>query len=133
MKYKIRMPKDVRDLCIAHVRGYDRRRADLRRSFCDAYQGGKPVRGTMRAEELRESRDAQSVEAVEAALQIALVGIRNREIREKLADGILRNCGNRYQWPYERLYIPTVGKKEFYRRKNDFLLAVAMELGYLDK
>ena len=56
--------------------------------------------------------------------------IGKKEIRRALESGILRNLENRRLWPYERLYLPCVGKKLFYRKKNLFLLALARELGY---
>ena len=108
MSKRSKLPPDVRALCIAHAQGYDRRKRE--RQLPPA--------------------DRRSMEAVETALLIATHGIRSREVCEKLRRGILLSCGDRKRWPYERLHLPTVGRNEFYRRKADFLAALAEELGY---
>lgn len=125
MKYKHTMPEDVRALCVAHVQGYERRCRELR-----AKRGGKAARSLL--EQKGGNQDKQSVVAVEIALIQALQGIKNQEIRTHLRKALLLNICNRKEYPYERLYVPTVGKKEFYRRKQDLLMALADLLGYLE-
>ena len=132
VKYQHQMPVDVREMCCAHVRGYERRRRELKARKGAAYLSGRPERGVDMLEGIQSSRDRESVVAVESAMIIALQGIKSREVRSYLRSGLLLNICNRKQYPYDRLYIPTVSKKEFYRRKNDFLLALAEELGYLE-
>lgn len=125
MKYKHTMPEDVRALCVAHVQGYERRCRELR-----AKRGGKAAQSLL--EQKGGNQDKQSVVAVEIALIQALQGIKNQEIRTHLRKALLLNICNRKEYPYERLYVPTVGKKEFYRRKQDLLMALADLLGYLE-
>ena len=132
VKFKNTMPEDVRELCLAHVRGYERRRQELRSKRKAAYEGGMPEQGAEALEQIGSSQDKQSVVAIELAMIQALHGIRSREVRGYLRSGIILNCSNRKKYPYERLYVPGIGKKEFYRRKNDFLLALAEALGYLE-
>ena len=132
MKYKQTMPEDVRELCLAHVRGYERRRQELKGRRKDAYQQGRPDKGVELLEQIGSSQDKQSVVAVEIAMMQALQGIKSREVRGFLRMGLIRNCCNRKQSPYERLYLPGIGKKEFYRRKQDFLVALGEALGYLE-
>lgn len=132
MKYKYTMPEDVRELCLAHVRGYERRRQELKLKKRQAYQTGRPEEGMEMLDELGRSQDKQSVVAVEIAMIQALHGIKSREVRGYLRSGLLLNISNRKKYPYERLHVPGVGKKEFYRRKQDFLLALAEALGYLE-
>lgn len=132
MKYQHQMPVDVREMCCAHVRGYERRRKELQARRGSAYQTVRPERGVDMLEGIHNSRDRESVVAVESAMIIALQGIKSREVRGYLRSGLLKNICNRKQYPYDRLYLPTIGKKEFYRRKNDFLLALAEELGYIE-
>lgn len=132
MKYKYGMPEDVRELCIAHVRGYERRRQEIKNRKQAAYQSGNPETGVDILEAVGRSQDKQSVVAVELAMLQALQGIKSNKVRGALRSGIILNCCNRRQYPYERLYMPGVGKKEFYRRKNDFLLALGEALGYLE-
>ena len=132
MKYKYGMPEDVRELCCAHVRGYERRRRELQQKKRDAYQSIRPEEGVELLEAAGRSQDKQSVVAVEIAMIQALQGIKSREVRGYLRSGIILNICNRKKHPYERLHLPTVGKKEFYRRKNDFLVALAEALGYLE-
>ena len=125
MKYKHTMPEDVRALCVAHVQGYERRCRELR-----AKRGGKAAQSLL--EQKGGNQDKQSVVAVEIALIQALQGIKNQEIRTHLRKALLLNICNRKEYPYERLYVPTVGKREFYRRKQDLLMALADLLGYLE-
>lgn len=125
MKYKHTMPEDVRALCVAHVQGYERRCRELR-----AKRGGKAEQSLL--EQKGGNQDKQSVVAVEIALIQALQGIKSREVRTYLRKALLLNICNRKEYPYERLYVPTVGKKEFYRRKQDLLMALADLLGYLE-
>lgn len=132
MKYKYGMPEDVRELCCAHVRGYERRRKTLHLRKQEAYNNKDPERGMDLLEAVGTSQDKQSVVAVEIAMMQALQGIKSGTVRTALRTGIILNICNRKRYPYERLYIPAVGKKEFYRRKNDFLLALAEALGYLE-
>lgn len=125
MKYKHTMPEDVRALCVAHVQGYERRCRELREK-----RGGKATQSLL--EQKGGNQDKQSVVAVEIALIQALQGIKSREVRTHLRKALLLNICNRKEYPYERLYVPTVGKKEFYRRKQDLLMALADLLGYLE-
>lgn len=132
MKYSYKLPEDVRELCLAHVRGYERRRQELRQRRGGAYQSGRPETGAELLDQIGRSQDKQSIVAVELALMQASQGIKSREIRKFLQSGLILNCSNRRVYPYERLHIPGVGKKEFYRRKQDFLVALADYLGYIE-
>ena len=131
MKYKESLPRDVRELCAAHVRGYERRLEELSRKREAVYGSGRPEKAAGELEALDKSGDSRSVQAVEAALLLACHGIRSRTVCEHLRRGLVRNLCNRRLWPYERLNLPGIGKKEFYRRKQDFLVALAEELAYL--
>ena len=132
MKYSYKLPEDVRELCLAHVRGYERRRQELRQRRGGAYQSGRPETGAELLDQIGRSQDKQSIVAVELALLQASQGIKSREVRRYLQSGLILNCSNRRAHPYERLHIPGVGKKEFYRRKQDFLVALADYLGYIE-
>lgn len=130
MKYKTALPPDVREVCVAHARGYERQKRSLARRRAELFQRGQPETGTLGLAELEQSEESRSVRAVDRAMSRALGDIQSGEIRRALANGILRNLENRRAWPYERLFLPCVGKKLFYRKKNLFLLALARELGY---
>ena len=130
MKYQTKLPQDVREVCAGHARGYERQKWMLARRRAELCQSGRPEAGALGLAALEESEESRSVRAVERAMGQALSDIGNREIRGALESGILRNLENRRLWPYERLYLPCVGKKLFYRKKNLFLLALARELGY---
>ena len=132
MKYQHQMPADVREMCCAHVRGYERRRRELKDRRSAAYHAGRPEKSTDMLEDIHGSRDRESVAAVECAMLQACQGIKSREVRGYLRAGIILNICNRKKYPYERLHVPGIGKKEFYRRKNDFLVALGEALGYLD-
>lgn len=118
MKYSVGLPADVRELCIAHVRGYDRRRRSMRRQNAGV-------------EAHLSEQDKRSVQAVETALLLACAGIKSRQVCEKLRQGLLLNLCDRKAHPYDRLYLPGISKKDFYRRKQDLLVALAEELGYI--
>lgn len=143
MRYKQTLPRDVKALVLAHVRGYDRRRRAIAGER-DAVLGAPAGRGGRRSragsdterradalERIGNSRDAESVRAVETALFAVGADIRDEHIRERLRAGILLSCTRGREYPFERMDIPTVGRDEFYRRRHAFLLDVARELGYV--
>lgn len=125
MKYRHTMPEDVRALCVAHVQGYERRRRALKNKRACQEQ-------VSFAAQAGSNQDKQSVVAVEIAMIQALQGIKSQEVRGYLRSALILNICNRKEYPYERLYVPTVGKKEFYRRKQDLMLALAEALGYIE-
>ena len=148
MRYKVSMPRDVRALVLAHVRGYERRREALRQARSGAItdrpepaaaggggrksrRGSDTERRALELDRLTRCADGASVRAVEAALSAVGEDIEDAEVRRKLRDAVLLSCRCGRGFPYERMNVPTVGRDDFYRRRNAFLADVAWELGYL--
>lgn len=51
------------------------------------------------------------------------------EIRDKLRTAIWNSTVNAKKYPYEVWFLPTISRNEFYKRKRNFILEVAREIG----
>jgi len=135
-------PKDVIRLCEEIVRGYERRKHayEQRRLDIVYYRGGGFSAGrnpnmsdtvadkTERLEKLEESMDVKFIRAVEQSL--AAVGDDVvYESRERLRKAILLNCENGRDYPYEMLDADEFSRRDFYRRRQKFIIGVAAALG----
>jgi len=152
-----KLPWDVKQEVLWIVRGYDRRvklfkelRSDIlngggenyvtykvkneeRRAYLPG--GGSDGRGVERKEEqlagLEQLPEVRKMRAVEYALGRVGLDITNSELRQKLRDGIMLNCKNRYGSPFEQLGLVGISQKSFYRRRDVFLLDIAKFLQIL--
>lgn len=145
MKYRETLPPDLRAVVLGHVRGYERRIRTQKERELEALRAsprrdGPAGRGRRAAsdverraaelEKLKRSADAQSIRAVEAALERVGADIRDTTVRSKLRAAVLLSCAHGRECPYERLDVPTCSRRDFYRRRHLFLLDVARELGF---
>lgn len=145
------LPDDVRMEVIGYVRGYQRRSALVRKIYNDILEGsaaayetykigekeyriyfpksGEPGKPTeMKAlalEKLNRTADMIRVRAVEESLVLIGEGIKNEEIRRELQKGIWKNCLSGRKYPYEKLGLTAISRKEFFRERRKFLWRIA--------
>lgn len=116
-----KMPEDVKQTALWIVKGYDRRLA--------WYQVQKEKAKTQRAmERLEQSPEVTRMRAVEQAAVVIGADIGNDDVRNALRSAILLNCKSGRHYPYERLGELSASRADFYRRKEKFLTAVALNL-----
>lgn len=152
-----RLPNDTVLAALQLVRGQDRRRAEYKEkvreiisrtgaSFVDTQnRAGQPVRVYMphakdstsnttadKAEaidQLEQQRDVQIMRAIDAATAAIGGDIPNNATREALQKAIALNCTDCRAWVYERLEVPGISRREFYRRRRRYLEDVAIRVG----
>lgn len=154
MSRRPKLPYDIRQECLWIVRGYDRRvRAyhEARREIIDGtacvfsdkkngdrvylpHSGGCGRPSENKAEQLQAIEmwpETKKMRAVEhAKIQIGL-DLENQDLRQRLTDGIILNCVNRNEYPFRLLNLPDMSERDFYRRKDRFLVDIAIFLGML--
>ncbi len=81
-----------------------------------------------RIEKLYESREYARIRAVEQALDAAGKDIRGKAERQKLRSALLLNCTDRKTYPFHRLGLDFVSQRDFFRRRDRFLLDVLYHL-----
>lgn len=69
--------------------------------------------------------EVRKMRAVECALRQVGQDVQDTAVREKLRNAILCNCRSGRQYPFERLGLDGFSRRDFYRRKERFLLGVA--------
>lgn len=149
-----KIPWDIRQQCLWIIRGYDRARREYfraRREILDAggqnfttaivdgveqrvyMPGARRVSRTtedkqLRLEALEQTQAFKQMRAVEHARAKIGAGF-PAEMQDKLRDAIMLNCIDGRKYPFERLFVTGVSRSDFYRARNDFFRAIAMELG----
>lgn len=106
-----RLPEDMRQMCLWIVRG-------------------QPRRCSLPEDQLSEG-DLRRKRAVQGAEQTIGLDIRNPELRQKLRRAMMLNISAGRKYPFERLGIDFVSKRDFFRRRDRFLLEVARRLELL--
>ena len=149
-----KLPWDVRQQALWIVRGYERARREYlrqRREILDAggenyvtYQADGETRRAYLPSSHQASRATENVairlEALEKtetfrqmrAVEHARARIGNdlpEMLADMLRDAIMLNCQRGREYPYERLYVAGIIRKDFYARRNAFLEEIAEELG----
>ena len=155
MTKKQKLPCDVRQEILWIVRGYDRRvkayhearRAVIDGSGCSFVDVGdqrmymprsggvgRPIEDkAQQLDAIEQWPETRRMRAVEhAKLRIGL-DIQNEEMRQRLTEGILLNCCNRNEYPFRFLNLPDISERDFYRRKDVFLIEVGECLGLFYK
>jgi hypothetical protein len=154
MSRKPVLPYDIRQECLWIVRGYDRRVKayhEARREIIDGAACGfadkkngervylphgtgdsRPAENKMeQLSAIEDWPETQRMRAVEnAKLHIGL-DLENEELRQRLTEGILLNCMSRNEYPFRLLNLPDVSERDFYRRKDLFLMGIAKFLGII--
>jgi len=148
-----KLPWDVKQQCLWIVRGYERQRREYmraRREILDA--GGSrfttytvngeerraflPGSGSasrttedkqMRLEALEHTMAFRQMRAVEHARARIGAGLPGN-LQDQLRDAIMLNCIDGRRYPFERLYVLGISRRDFYRRRDDFFREIAQEL-----
>lgn len=159
MSQKINLPDDVKDTCLGIYSGYDRRkkwynqkREEIIKSGssnfdtykdkkdgkeCRFYAGhsnsmGRPAENKGdRLIALEDHPDTRCIRAIDAAKSKIGEDVQNNEVRKKLVESILLNCKAGRKYPFERLNLTEFSRRDFYRRRDKFLLEMAKYLGFL--
>ena len=139
-----RLPNDTVLAALQLVRGQDRRKAEYKEkvreiisrtgaSFVDTQnRAGQPVRvymphakgGTSNTtadkaeaiDQLEQQRDVQIMRAIDAATEAIGADIQDGGTDSRI-------------WVYERLEVPGISRREFYRRRRRYLEDVAIRVG----
>ena len=147
MSRRAHLPYDVRQECLWIVRGYERRVRAYHEARSQIIYGAScyagrgrgraqgndcPVENRMeRLQIIEHLPETQRMRAVEqAVLQIGL-DLDSEELRQRLTTGILLNCTSRNDYPFRLLNLPEFSERDFYRRKDAFLVEIARYLGIL--
>lgn len=134
-----------RQIALWHVRAYPslKKAFDLQRKAISsampspsadkpAPSGGSVSDSTVtkaeRIEKLYESREYARIRAVESALDASGKDIRGKAERQKLRSALLLNCTDRKTYPFHRLGVDFVSQRDFFRRRDRFLLDVLRRL-----
>lgn len=161
MSKKPALPYDLRQECLWIVRGYDRRVKayhEARRNVIDAascqFVDLSPAEGERDGSRVylphgsgagrpNESKydqlqaierwpETKKMRAVEQAkLQIGL-DLENEEMRQRLTECVMLNCQSGKRYPYRYLNLPYISERDFYRRREEFLLEIADHLNILE-
>ena len=102
------LQEDVRQICLWVVRGQQRR--------CSL------------PEDQLSAADLKRKRAVQSAEQTIGKDIRSPELRQQLRKGMMLNITSGRSYPFERLGLDFVSKRDFFRRRDRFLLEVAKRL-----
>ena len=152
-----RLPKDTVLAALQLVRGQARRKAEYKRqvdeiilrsgtNFVDTTtRCGTPVRVYLpcangsasditadKAEaiqQLETQRDVQIMRAIDAAADEIGADIQSATVRAALQKAIALNCNDCRIWTFERLNLPGISRREFYRRRRKYLENVAQRVG----
>lgn len=146
-----KLPKDIKQVCLWYVRGYDRmvrnylsRRENIIYSSpcsyatysdgkeeCRQYFGhgstpGNPTENKQEQlaaiEDLSETKRMRSVEQAELSIGD---DVQSEEVRQRLKQGVLLNCRSGRKYPFEILNLSEFSRMDFYRRKDKFLQKIA--------
>ena len=137
----MRIPYHIKQEAIWIVRGYDQRRRNygqmraeiLGRTVAGAGDGtphGSDVTHPTEDKALELQRlerwpEVKKMRAVEYAERQIGQDILSDEVRERLKNAIMQNTKSGRRFPFERLGISEFSRRDFYRRKDKFLLDVA--------
>lgn len=153
-----KLPWDIKQECLWIVRGYERRvkqyitqrqevieagganyctythtengKTEERRAFFPhSSSTGRPVEDKQSQLEAIESYpETLKMRAVEHAKLMIGSDVHNDAARQRLANGIILNCESGRQYPFEYLNLPEFSQRDFYRRKDAFLMEIAKYL-----
>lgn len=153
------LPYDVRQECLWLIRGYERRKLAYKaarrevlgqsgakyQTVTDPEDSGKTIRVypphsnlagrttesvAQRLEEIEYWPETQRMRAVEKARAGIGADLPENQ-RGELVRAIMINCSDGRSYPYERLYLSGIGRRDFYRRRTDFIVAVAKNMGLI--
>lgn len=137
----MRIPYHIKQETIWIVRGYEQRRCNynqmrgeiLGRMVAGAGDGAPHGTGisdqtAQKAEQidrLERYPEVKKMRAVEYAERQIGQDVLNQDARERLRKAIVQNCKSGRRYPFERLAVDEFSRRDFYRRKDKFLVDVA--------
>ena len=148
MSKKATLPYDVRLECIAYVRGYPRRvrayreaRAEILGGTHSATEGMPRGQGAGRPAESKAEQlaaienwpETKKMRAVEYAIDRCGLDLESESVRKQLTQGIMRNCQGKHKYSRSRIIVPGISERTFSRRKEQFLLDIAIYCGFAEK
>ena len=75
--------------------------------------------------------ETQKMRAVEFAKLHIGIDLENEGLRQRLAESVLLNCDDGREYPFKYLNLPDISERDFYRRRDLFLLEIASYLHML--
>lgn len=148
MSRKQTLPYDVRLECIAYVRGYPRRVQAYNDARSEILSGGRSATEGMprspgigrpaesKAEQLAAIEnwpETKKMRAVEYAIDRCGLDLESESIRKQLTQGIMRNCQGKHKYSRNKIIVPGISERTFSRRKEQFLLDIAIYCGFAEK
>ncbi|MCM1115620.1 MAG: hypothetical protein NC397_09010 [Clostridium sp.] len=154
VRTKYEIPKDIYQSVIWFIRGQQRREREYNDKLSDIMDGGgakyisfvnEKTKKTERAylpsgkgenksateikglalEALNNSKDAKNMKSVQQALRSIGSDIESEELRNQLQQALMLNIKDRKNFPYCKLCIPGICKRQFYEYKAEFIYTVA--------
>lgn len=107
------------------------RKGEPIRAYLPHAKGGKTDTTADKAaalEQLERLPDVITMRAIDAALQCVGSDIADSTTREAVRRAVELNCTDGRQWGYEHLYLPGISRRDFYRRRRNYLEDVAKRL-----
>ena len=160
MQNKYKMPPDVRSTVIGIVKGYERRKIELRRdeenilslgsgrfesvqddkgketerAFMPSGKGGKSSaveNQAMRLMSLHNKLDYKRNEAIDKSLLDLPLNDYNTELAKKVREKIMLSCVLGKRFIFRYEGLEGISERTFYRLRNRFLFSVAKRLDYI--
>lgn len=161
MQTKYKLPKDIKQCTLWIIRGQKRREMKYKEKYSDILEGGgakyiskrnKDGEETERIympsgkgksqsatelkalalDALENSEDTIKMRSVQQALSEIGHDITDETCRSNLIKALLLNINDRHNFPYEKLYLPKISKKKFYRYKSEFVYLVALKNNFIE-
>ena len=152
-----RLPNDIVLTALQLVRGQARRKVEYKRQVDDIIMrsgtnfvdtktlSGTPVRVYLphaggntsdttadkaaAIQQLEQQQDVKIMRAIDAAADEIGADIQSATVRAALQKAIALNCNDCRIWTFERLNLPGISRREFYRRRRKYLENVAQRVG----
>ena len=160
MQNKYKMPPDVRSTVIGIVKGYERRKIELRRdeenilslgsgrfesvqddkgketerAFMPSGKGGKSSaveNQAMQLMSLHNSWDYRCNMAIDKALETLPLDSYNPDLAKRVRDKIFLSCQIGRQFNFDYCALTGISRRTFYRLRNYFLISVAKRLNLI--
>ena len=127
-EYK-RMRRDILDAGGANYVTYTENGEERRAYMPSQHSASRSTEDRqMQLEGLESSPMVRQLRAVEHAKAKIGKGLPEM-LQDALREAIMTNCQSGRKYPYERLYVVGIGRRDFYYKRDEFLENIAEELG----
>jgi hypothetical protein len=90
---------------------------------------GRPTEGKQeQLEAIEHYPETRKMRAVDNAKLMSCRDIESNEIRQRMVQGLMLNIENGRTYPFEYLNLPEFSRRDFYYRREDFLVEIAKYL-----